>query len=433
VGFVLFLLVTAVLFIRPAEIVPALASVPIYNILMLACLAAAGPRVLARLQGRPLAEQPITACVLAVLAAGVLSHLSRFNLHDARTHGLDLAKVVIYYLLLVGLVDTPGRLRTFLRLLVGFSGVLVALAILHYHGRVSIPSLEALERWGVDEETGEAVSFLQLRSTGIFNDPNDLCVILSVALAAALYFLADRRSGPLRLLWLAPLGGFAYGIVLTRSRGGFIALVAALAALLYARFGRTRATLLGLLLLPALLVVFGGRQTDISTEDATAQSRIQVWAEGLVLFQQDPLFGVGMNYYFEEVGHVAHNSYIHCFTELGFLGGAAFFGAFYLAVRSLYRLGAHRDQVPDPELGRLRPYLLAMVVAQAVGMLTISRAYEVPTYMVLGLAAAYLQSLTPVELTGLRLDSRLAFRVAAASLAFLAGAHAFVRLFADWG
>ena len=42
-GFAFFLLVNAVLFIRPAEIVPAPESLPIYNVLITTCLAVCRP------------------------------------------------------------------------------------------------------------------------------------------------------------------------------------------------------------------------------------------------------------------------------------------------------------------------------------------------------------------------------------------------------
>ena len=47
-GFFLFLLVNAALFVRPAEVVPALVGWNIYEVLILACLAASAQRLPAR-------------------------------------------------------------------------------------------------------------------------------------------------------------------------------------------------------------------------------------------------------------------------------------------------------------------------------------------------------------------------------------------------
>ena len=46
--FALFLLVNAALFIRPSEIAPPLAAVPIYQILILLCLAVSSPKLIAQ-------------------------------------------------------------------------------------------------------------------------------------------------------------------------------------------------------------------------------------------------------------------------------------------------------------------------------------------------------------------------------------------------
>jgi hypothetical protein len=49
-----------------------------------------------------------------MLTAVVLSHLSSFYIFGARMAGMEFLKIVIYYLLLVGLIDRVERLRQFL-------------------------------------------------------------------------------------------------------------------------------------------------------------------------------------------------------------------------------------------------------------------------------------------------------------------------------
>ena len=62
----------------------------------------------------------------------------------------------------------------------------------------------------------------------------------------------------------------------------------------------------------------------------------------MALLRQYPLVEVGKGEFAEGVGHVAHNSYVHCYTELGLLGGTFFFAAFYISLAYLRRLGAAR-------------------------------------------------------------------------------------------
>jgi hypothetical protein len=66
-GFFLFLLVNATLFIRPAEIIPELLDLPIYNVLILSCFGVSFPAVVRRLRARALAEEPLSMCVVGLL------------------------------------------------------------------------------------------------------------------------------------------------------------------------------------------------------------------------------------------------------------------------------------------------------------------------------------------------------------------------------
>jgi O-antigen ligase len=436
VGFFLFLLLNATLFIRPAEIVPALLEQPIYLVLILTCAAVVFIPVISQLSIEALRRRPITVCVVGLLAAVILSHGARLNTWEARMSGFEFAKILLYYLLLVTVVNTPGRLRWFLFWLAGFTVVLAALALLQYYGVVSIPALEVLKERDTDAITGDLIDVVRLRSTGIYNDPNDLCLILLIGIAISLYGLGSRRLGVARFLWLAPVGLFGFALMLTKSRGGLLALVASLLVLFRSRYGWGKTVVLSVGLLPVIVLLFGGRQTniDLSSGESTGQARIQLWSEGLQLFREAPFFGIGQGEYAEEVGLVAHNSYIHAYTELGIFGGTLFVGAFFLAFLTLHRLGRRQAAVRDPELRRLRPYLLAIVTAYMVGMLTLSRCYIQPTYMVLGLATVYLRLTSKYQAIRVQcFDGKLCRQMVLVSGTVLAGFYLFVRVFARFG
>src|SRR5687767_10908846 len=78
-GFVLFLLVTAVMFIRPAEIIPALDALPIYEVLIIGALVTSLPAVLRQLSLDSLTRNPVTYCVVGFLIAVVLSNVAHFD------------------------------------------------------------------------------------------------------------------------------------------------------------------------------------------------------------------------------------------------------------------------------------------------------------------------------------------------------------------
>jgi hypothetical protein len=114
-----------------------------------------------------------------------------------------------------------------------------------------------------------------------------------------------------------PLLGYAFA--LTRSRGGFLALAAGLVTMIVAKLGWRNSIPVTAIALPVLLVLFAGRQTSINLSDKndTAQGRMGIWRDGMMLLKGSPLFGIGYGEFVEEVGHVAHNSFVHCFVEQG--------------------------------------------------------------------------------------------------------------------
>jgi hypothetical protein len=424
-AFALFLLVNAMLFVRPAEFHPALYGLPVYEACILACLVVAYPAVAAQVHPAALAARPVNACAAGMLGAIVLSHLANLEPARALGDGVEFLKLLLYYFLLVSVVDSPARLSRFLGWLAACASVITALAVLHYHGGVTVPAIEFL-RDSLDDSGDEESMFRRLGSTGLFQDPNDMSLMLVMAITVCLYQLIERR----RVYWAAPLALFLHALLLTHSRGGFLGLLSALGVLLLARFGR-KAVPLGLVVVPAVFVLFAGRQTQISLSSGTGQSRVQLWYEGMVEFVRHPLFGIGANRYDEYAGHVAHNSFIHCYTELGLVGGTLFLSAFYLAAWPLVRLGGREVPALSPTLGAMRPYVLAVVVGYAGGLMSLSNAYTIPTYTVLGLSSVYVR-LAERELgvPVARLSVPLLRRLAVLSVGFVVTSQAVVRMLA---
>jgi len=400
---------------------------------MIACLLVSATRLAGTI--RSASESPITACVLGLLVACVFSHLSHGSLGRAADDGFVMLKIITYYLLLIGLVDTPARLRSFLFWIVGYTVVLTGLALLHYHGMIQIQSLEAAAQRDVDPETGEVSVIPRLCSTGIFSDPNDLSMILVLATIACLFFFDNTPGRFARYLWLAPPGVFLFALKLTYSRGGLINLALSLLILCRARLGWKKTIGIYVLALPVMIALFGGRQTriDPTNKEDTSQARIQLWSEGFDMFREAPLFGVGMNEYGERGVLVAHNSFVHTYAELGFIGGTFFAGAFYAALSGLKRLGNKAIIFSDPIVMKLRPYIWTMICSYCVGMLSLSRPYTLTTYVVLGIAGAYLRIAEPrASIAALRFDSSFVQRMLVVGAACVIGFYVFVRVMVRW-
>lgn len=448
-GFVLFLLVNAALFLRPAELLPSLRGFSIYEYLMLACLAVSALRIWQTLAQTELQQQPITLFVFGLWAAAVLSHLGHGNLDKANLQAIEFLKVVLYYLLLISVVNTPQRLRLFLGWLALCAMVITCLAVLNFHHVIELNTLKALQE-SREEDALSQIVVRRLVGTGIFNDPNDFCLLLTIAVPIAAYFLIDGSRGGARLFWLAPLGLFFYALVLTKSRGGLLGVLFGVLVLLKMRFGTRVALVLLLALLPLAVVVFAMRgEVDLNSREDTAQERIQLWSEAFTSLKGSPLFGIGARELSGGIKTVvtptdtppeerqeptvmeSHNSYLHAYAEMGLLGGTLFFGVFFFALWALYRLPTLPATALEPPLRQLNPYVLGLVAGFAALLMTLSRNYIVPTYLVLGIAAVQIQlaqSRVPGTAPALRLNAQFFQRLAAVSVVFLIAMYLGVRV-----
>jgi hypothetical protein len=464
--FFLFLLANALLYIRPSELIADLAAVEIYRWFILACLAVSLPAVVQQLSLRFPEVPPVVTCVVLLLPAVFLSGLFHGNFELIQDTVTEFAKVLIYFLLMIALIIDTAKLRQFLRWIGLCSAAVTLVAVMRYHADIAAPPASATAApkdeakkkdamhgtFVVDEvrdpKTGEITKVNRMCGTGIFNDPNDLALVLITSIPMCLCWLTDPSKKLTRPFWLGLLLLFGYALMLTYSRGGFLALLAGLGTLFFLKFGSKKTILLGLLCLPALFIVFAGRMTSISADEGTGQTRIQLWSDGLYIFRMSPLFGIGMDNYTQFSSHVAHHSFIHCFTELGLIGGTLFLGAFYFALKGMYDLrespspsasegpsgsDVHTDE-SDAELRRLHPFLTATLVAYTIGICFLSRSYVVPTFMILGLAVVYMRLRASQAPVALPAWTFLAWpRLAGISCGFLACSYVFVRLFVNWG
>ena len=444
-GFALLLAAVATLCLRPADLIPMFKDWPVYQFLIISCLVVSARPVFRQLEFRRLADQPVAACLVVLLASAVLSHLAHRFIWAARMSMYEISKLIVMYLLIVGLVNSTERLNQFVRWLALTITFAASLAMLDRLGIMSIAAFESIQSRDVLSE-GELVAVDRIRGTGIFEDPNDFGLILVTGLIMCAALLFKPRSGWPRYLWLIPCALLTTTLAMTHSRGAMVSLAAAFpAALAYCRGWRIGG--LSLLTLPLLVVVFPGRMTDIDAiSSGTGQTRIQLWSESISVWRSNPVFGLGKGTLVEEIGMVSHNSFLHCYAELGMLGGTAFVGCFLAAGLGLWSLRKYApekkllqagmspssDQLEDArDLAHLRVFTFAALAAYAAGLLTLSRQYVVPTYMVLGLATSVQMLHRPNPLQW-RVDNRFMATAIFGSIASLAFFYITVRLFVRW-
>ena len=436
-AFKLFLLVNAVLFIRPAEMFPAVEGWPFYEVLMVACLALSAIRLQKQLTLPSLVENPLHICVAGMFVAVVFSQITNLAFGKAASAAFEYGKVVAYYLLFVTLVDSKQKLRQFLIVLTGLIVVLATLPVLHHWGTITLTTPSHVEEYALDDATNEIIMVSRLQTIGL--GPNELATTIAVGILLCLYCNQTFTNRLWRWLVLVPLLPMGYAFALTQSRGGMLALIAGLLVLFHARYGKRKTLILGGLTTVALLILFSGRMTDTSALEAgSGQQRIQIWSDGLAMFQENPLFGIGYGEYRERVGYEAHNSFIHCFAELGLFGGCQFLGAFFFVCWALTRLGpvgavSAELELPDTDVWQMRPFLLAVLAAYGVGMLSLSRSYVVPTYTMLGLTTVWFRAAQEQWIwPELVFNKRFVQRALVVSAGFLVVTQVSVQLLLRW-
>lgn len=432
-AFLLFQLTTATLFLRPAELFSWLQDVPLYEGLILSTFALAFTSLEPHFHRRAMYRQPITLCVVGLLVAIVLSHLSHLYFGGIIDGGTEFLKTMLLYGLAITTVNSPRRLRWFIANLGACTGLMVTLCLLDYWSIIDFEFIVHLQdREGLDDE-GNPIFFQRMRGTGIFQDPNDLAMIIVAGGCLCLYLLTDKSLGVWRCLWALPLVVFAAAILETKSRGGLLAGAAAVMVMASLRFGTKVATFLAVLGACTLPLV-AGRSANIEIGDgSTSEERILMWREGFdALKSPELLFGIGQNSYADLAGLVAHNSFVHTYVELGIFGGTIFFACFFLAAVQHYRMGRLPDPVYHADLVRMRPYLAGVLAGWCMSMFSLSRCYVVPTFLVLALQAAYFNLVwihTPSGRPLALWDRWLMMRVVSASACTFVGLYVFTMIF----
>jgi hypothetical protein len=400
-GFALFLLYLTLTFVRPAELFPHLEGLPIMS---LASLVAVGGALLAVLLGRG----PSFRALQPYLVAGFILWAMFSVVAATRWFGgaLDTFSVFfrgsgLVYFLVVANIDSARRMRLTASLLSVLALFVVGEGVLAAHFGVGEELFTLRQRDGPADEGGDEPSGLagdpdrppgivRIRSLGFLNDPNDLAQAL-VAVLPLLVALRHpgRRFRNLILVWL-PAAALVYGVYLTRSRGGILALVAVVFFGLRHRVGRTLSVSLSVVVLAGLLVL-GFAQGRAMSLDESAMGRADAWSEGLQMLKASPIWGIGFGFFTEHHNLVAHNSFVHCFAELGLVGYFLWLNLLALTLGQLVAMGRTE---PDPEdeegiaLVGWSHAVLVSLVGFLTGALFLSRTYGVMLFLLLGLATA---------------------------------------------
>jgi len=300
-------LFTAFVFFRPYEFSPslmwlsstafwiALATLIVYLLTQLG------------LENRFTARPKEVNLVVLLLLTGLLSIPLALEPAKAWDAFVQFFKVVLIFVVMVNVVRTEKRLKTLWVLVLIATCILCINAINDY--RSGVLTLAGVRIKG--------------SIGGLFDNPNDLALHLVTMFPIALALAFGSRSLMLKLVYFGTALLIVGGIVVTFSRGGFLALMFASVMLLWKLVRNARWLLAPVALaLVVLFVLFapGGYKQRLSTrDDDSAMARFDDLKRSLFVASRHPVFGVGMDNYilFSNANKVTHNAYTQVAAEMG--------------------------------------------------------------------------------------------------------------------
>ena len=249
-------------------------------------------------------------------------------------------------------------------------------------------------------------------------DPNDLALILAMVIPLLVFLLATAR--PITKLVIAGMGAIClYGLILTQSRGGFLALAAVIGLLLFRTKLRPslKFTIAGAVFLIFITVAgtaFWDRMSTIwnpRTEyDETAGNRTENWKTALTLMATRP-WGSGYGVCDIAIGeasgrkagrwNTAHNSFLQIGVELGVAGLIIFLSMLARTFRDLRRVQFLYMGSQDSPEQYLASMLEVSLYGFVVGGFFLSQAYSPLLYLIIGLSVV-LSRMAALEESGLK-------------------------------
>jgi O-antigen ligase len=244
----------------------------------------------------------------------------------------------------------------------------------------------------------EEVNYMRYAASGF--DPNDLGLILALALPIALYLGLKNESKFARLnLLFIPTGLFA--IVLTASRSSF---AAALVGLLFLLLTSSRLNIVRKISLVVLMLFAASVLLSILPEESWSRlsttgselssgnlnHRSTIWLMGLYAFAESPIIGVGAGGFraavvpFIGMEYAPHNLFIDVLVTMGLIGFCIFACILLYLFRSILLL-------PYAE----KKMWISVFLIWGIGVMTLGWTMNKPTWFIFALLANQAAFFTP--------------------------------------
>ena len=251
------------------------------------------------------------------------------------------------------------------------------------------------------------------RLSGAGVEANELAAMLVASMALAAAVAAGWRRAPMvRLAALAVIGFCVFGVILSFSRGGLVALAAALLAAVLLG-GRWRPAAAVMLLVVAIGVsgylayVASPLERERVTTAQGGTGRADIWAVGWRMVQSSPTNGIGVGQFPVSSIHfllapgallrdefivdepkVAHNIYLEVLAELGVVGLVMFVSILLFSLSSAIRAARAFERAGDLKMEVIARGVAVAVVALLAADFFASEQFSKQLWLLLALGPA---------------------------------------------
>lgn len=305
-------------------------------------------------------------------------------------------------ILLSNILSSVRRHKALLMLIV------VSAVVMSIHGIMQIGAEDKIGWTGIKAlSRSDSLEFpvWQARYIGIFQDPNDMGMLLACAIPILLFFIYSSKSFLLKLILIAATITVLQGIYVANSRGTIVAVIAPIALYFLIRKNMVKAIIPLAMSIPIASLVLPSR--FFISDDESSNDRIEAWYQGYLMFKSNPIIGVGKDNFTDHHIKTAHNSWVLAYAELGFLGFFLWMSMIFSALYAMYYFMSQKrtQQENEPEIVKASEHenrqIALFKTEQALAATTffsfiavlasaffLSRTYSFMLYLMPGLCAA---------------------------------------------
>ena len=264
-----------------------------------------------------------------------LSALAAYNKGEALSRTAQTVSFWLLFILIIDTVRSENQVRLMVNTLL-ITGLFISLIGFGQYVTRSPLSFGLVEPEVTEEliqresmETGLTI----YRVWGTFNDPNEFAGYLVLLLFITLTLFTSTPNKHHRTHYLVFLLFYSAAIVLTWSRGGYLAAIVAFFIFLLLNIRKFSALILAPLLAFAVIITMPPEYIERFMNifeygsDTSAARRLMIWQSGMKMALDNILLGVGPGNFTVRIGEynfiaswAAHNNFILHFAETGILG-----------------------------------------------------------------------------------------------------------------